>query len=63
MVPVYTNYDIQLRNFAPDDGLKSPKRVERLMINKGTLQEFVLLVGLLIYTWIYDARYIQRQIN
>ena len=46
---------------APDDGLKSPKHVERLMINKDTLQEFVQLVGLLIYTLQYDARCIKRQ--
>ena len=25
------------KNFAPDDGLKSPKHVERLMISKGSL--------------------------
>ena len=37
MVPAYTNCDIQLQNVAPDDGLKSPKHVERLMINKDTL--------------------------
>ena len=37
MVPAYTNYDIQLQNVAPDDGLNSPKHVERLMINKDTL--------------------------
>ena len=36
-VPAYTNCDIQLQNFAPDDGLKSAKHVERLMINKDTL--------------------------
>ena len=36
-VPAYTNYDIQLQNVAPDDGLKSPKHVERLMINKDAL--------------------------
>ena len=30
----YTNYDIQLQNVAPDDGLKSPKHVEHLIINK-----------------------------
>ena len=30
----YTNDDIQLQNAAPDDGLKSPKHVEHLMINK-----------------------------
>ena len=29
-------YDIQLQNVAPDDGLKSPKHVEHLMINKDT---------------------------
>jgi hypothetical protein len=33
----YTNCDIQLQNVAPDDGLKSPKHVERLMINKDSL--------------------------
>ena len=48
-LPAYTNYDIQLQNFTPDDGLKSPKHVEHLMINKDTLKEFVHLVGLLIY--------------
>ena len=48
-VPAYTNCDIQLQNVAPDDGLKSPKHAEHLMINKDTLQEFVHLVGLLIY--------------
>ena len=37
MVPAYTNSDIQFQNVAPDDGLKSPKHVERLMINKDTL--------------------------
>ena len=36
-VPAYTNFDIQLQNVAPDDGLKSPKHVEHLMINKNTL--------------------------
>ena len=36
-VPAYTNCDIQLQNIASDDGLKSPKHVERLMINKDTL--------------------------
>ena len=36
-VPAYTNCDIQLQNVAPDDGLKSPKHVELLMINKDTL--------------------------
>ena len=36
-VPVYTNCDIQLQNLIPDDGLKSPKHVEHLMINKDTL--------------------------
>ena len=49
-VPACTNCDVQLQNVAPDDGLKSPKHVEHLMINKDTLQEFVHLVGLLIYT-------------
>ena len=33
----YTNCDIQLQNVAPDDGLKCPKHVEHLMINKDTL--------------------------
>ena len=61
MVPAYTNCDIQLQNIAPDDGLKSPKHVERLMINKDTLQEFVHLVGLLIYTLQYNAQCIQHQ--
>ena len=28
---------LRLRNVAPDDGLKSPKHVERLMINKDPL--------------------------
>ena len=37
---------------APDDGHKSPKHVERLMINKDSLLEFVNLVGLLIYTFL-----------
>ena len=36
-VPAYTNFDIQLQIFAPDDGLKSLKHVEHLMINKDTL--------------------------
>ena len=36
-VPAYTICDIQLQNVAPDDGLKSPKHVEHLMINKDTL--------------------------
>ena len=36
-VPAYTNCDIQLQNVAPDDGLKGPKRVEHLMINKYAL--------------------------
>ena len=36
-VPAYTNCDVQLQNVAPDDGLKSPKHVEHLMINKDTL--------------------------
>ena len=50
-VPAYTNCDIQLqKNVAPDDGLKSPKHVEHLMINKDSLEEFVHLLGLLIYT-------------
>ena len=34
-LPAY--YDIQLQNVAPDDGLKSLKHVEHLMINKDTL--------------------------
>ena len=63
LVPAYTNYDIQLRNVASDGGLKSPKHVAHLMINKDTLQEFVHLVGLLIYTLQQDARCIQRQID
>ena len=37
MVPAYTHCDIYLQNVAPDDGLKSPKHVEHLMINKDTL--------------------------
>ena len=37
MVPAYTNCDIQLQNVAPDDGLKSPKHVKHLMINKDAL--------------------------
>ena len=36
-IPAYTNYDIQLQNVAPDDGLKSPKHVEHLMINEDTI--------------------------
>ena len=56
------NCNIQLQNVAPDDGLKSPKHVEHLMINKDSLEEFVHLVGLLIYTLQYDAWCIQRQI-
>ena len=32
-----TSCDIQLQNVAPDDGLKSPKHVEHLMINKDSL--------------------------
>ena len=36
-VPACTNCDIQLQNVAPDDGLKSPKHVEHLMINKDLL--------------------------
>ena len=35
--PAYTNCDMQFQNVAPDDGLKSPKHVEHLMINKDTL--------------------------
>ena len=50
MVPAYTNCDMQLQHVAPDDGLKSPKHVQRLMINKDTSYEFVHLVGLLTYT-------------
>ena len=37
MVPAYTKCDIQLQNVAPDDGLKGPKHVQHLMINKDTL--------------------------
>ena len=51
------------KNIAPDDGLQSPKHEEHLMINKDSLQEFVHLVGLLIYTLQYDAWCIQRQID
>ena len=38
-VPAYMcrNCDIQLQNVAPDDGLKIPKHVEHLMVNKDTL--------------------------
>ena len=36
-VPAYTNCDTASRNVAPDDGLKSPKHVERLKINKDSL--------------------------
>jgi hypothetical protein len=36
MVPAYANDDVQLQNAAPDDGLKSPKHVEHLMVNKDT---------------------------
>jgi hypothetical protein len=36
-VPANANCDIQLQNVAPDDGLKSPKHVEHLMINKDSL--------------------------
>ena len=36
-LPAYTNCDVQLQNFAPVDGLNSPKHVEHLMINKDTL--------------------------
>ena len=36
-VPPYTNCDVQIQNVAPDDGLKSPKHVEHLMVNKDTL--------------------------
>ena len=36
-IPAYINCDIQLQNVAPDDGLKGPKHVEHLMINKDTL--------------------------
>ena len=32
-----TNCDVQLQNVAHDDGLKSPKHVEHLMMNKETL--------------------------
>ena len=62
MISAYTNCDIQLQNVAPDDGLKSPKHVEHLMINKDTLQEFTHLVVLLIYTLHCDARCIKHQI-
>ena len=34
---LYTNYGMQLQNVAPDDGLKSPKHVEHLKINKDIL--------------------------
>ena len=37
LIPAYTSCDIQFQNVAPDDGLKSPKHVEHLMINKDTL--------------------------
>ena len=37
VVPAYTNRDIQLQNVVADDGLKSPKHVEHLMLNKDTL--------------------------
>jgi hypothetical protein len=37
MVSAYANCDIQHQNVAPDDGLKSPKHIEHLMINKDTL--------------------------
>ena len=37
MIPTYANCDIQLQNVAPDDGLKSPKHVEHLMVNKDAL--------------------------
>ena len=37
-VPAYTNCDIQLQNIASDDGLKSPKHVEHLMINKDIIR-------------------------
>ena len=36
-VPAYTKCNVQLQNVAPEDGLKSPKHVEHLMINKDTL--------------------------
>ena len=39
----YTNCDTASKNIAPDNGLKSPKHVERLMINKDSLYEFVPL--------------------
>ena len=52
-IPAYTNRVIQLQNVAPDDVPESPKHVERLMINKDTLYEFVHLVGLLINTFYY----------
>ena len=34
---VYTNWYITSKNVAPGDGLKRPKHVERLMINKDSL--------------------------
>ena len=34
MVPAYTKCDAQLIKVAPDDGLKSPKHVEHLLIKK-----------------------------
>ena len=33
----YTNCDTASKNVASDDGLKSPKHVKRLMINKDSL--------------------------
>ena len=36
-VTAYANCDIQLQNVAPDDGLKSPKHVDSLMVNKDAL--------------------------
>ena len=37
-ITAYTSCDIQLKkNVTPDNGLKSPKHVEHLMINKDSL--------------------------
>ena len=58
-VPAYTKCDVQLQNVAPEDGLKRPKQVENLMINKDTLLELVHLVGILTYTLQEDAPYIK----
>ena len=38
--------------------MDSRVHVEHLMINKDTLQEFVHLVGLLIYTYVCVAQYV-----